>query len=43
MEEIGLAIGTGKTFVYNVVKSLKEAGMLQRKGSRSDGKWIINI
>ena len=41
MEEIGKAIGIGRTSVYKIVKSLKEIGILEHKGRKSDGKWVV--
>lgn len=41
MEQIGEAIGIGRTSVYKVVKSLKEIGVLEHKGRKRDGEWVI--
>ena len=41
MEQIGEIIGIGRTSVYKVVKSLKEIGVLEHKGRKKDGKWIV--
>ncbi len=41
MEQIGKAIGIGRTSVYKIVKSLKEIGVLEHKGRKSDGKWVV--
>ena len=41
MEQIGKAIGIGRTSVYKIVKSLKEIGILEHKGRKSDGKWVV--
>lgn len=41
MEQIGKAIGIGRTSVYKIVKSLKEIGILEHKGRKSDGEWVV--
>ena len=41
MEQIGKAIGIGRTSVYKIVKSLKDIGVLEYKGRKSDGKWVV--
>lgn len=41
MEQIGKAIGIGRTSVYKIVKSLKEMGILEHKGRKSDGEWVV--
>ncbi|WP_374685200.1 helix-turn-helix domain-containing protein [uncultured Prevotella sp.] len=41
IEQIGKAIGIGRTSVYKIVKSLKEIGVLEHKGRKSDGKWVV--
>lgn len=43
MEQIGEAIGVGRTSVYKNVKSLKEYGILERKGRKSDGEWVVKM
>lgn len=43
MEQIGETIGIGRTSVYKVVKSLKEIGVLEHKGRKRDGEWVIKI
>lgn len=43
MEQIGEAIGVGRTSVYKIVKSLKEYGILERKGRKSDGEWVVKM
>lgn len=43
MEQIGGAIGIGRTSVYKIVKSLREIGLLERKGRKSDGEWVVKI
>ncbi len=43
MEQIGEAIGIGRTSVYRIVKSLKEIGILEHKGRKSDGEWVIKM
>lgn len=43
MEQIGENIGIGRTSVYKIVKSLKKIGMLEHKGRKSDGEWIVKI
>ena len=42
MEQIGETIGIGRTSVYKIVKSLKEIGILEHKGRKSDGMWVVN-
>lgn len=42
MEQIGEIVGIGRTSVYKIVKSLKEIGVLEHKGRRRDGQWIVN-
>ena len=42
MEQIGAAIGVGRTSVYKIVKCLKEVGILERKGRKRDGEWVVN-
>lgn len=41
MEEIGEIIGLGRTSVYKVVKNLKDMGILEHRGRKSDGEWAI--
>ncbi|WP_374227892.1 helix-turn-helix domain-containing protein [Prevotella sp.] len=41
IEQIGKAIGIGRTSVYKIVKSLKEIGVIEHKGRKSEGKWIV--
>ena len=41
MEQIGKTIGIGRTSVYKIVKSLKEIGILEHKGRKSDGEWVV--
>lgn len=41
MEQIGKAIGIGRTSIYKIVKSLKDIGVLEHKGRKSDGKWVV--
>ncbi len=43
MEQIGVAIGIGRTSVYKIVKSLKELGVLEHKGRKSDGEWTVKM
>ena len=43
MEQIGMAIGIGRTSVYKIVKSLKELGVLEHKGRKSDGEWTVKM
>ena len=43
MEQIGAAIGIGRTSVYKIVKSLKELGVLEHKGRKSDGEWTVKM
>ena len=43
MEQIGENIGIGRNSVYKIVKSLKKIGMLEHKGRKSDGEWIVKI
>jgi ATP-dependent DNA helicase RecG len=42
MEQIGEAVGIGRTSAYNIIKSLKKDGVLERKG-RKGGEWVVNI
>lgn len=41
MEQIAEAIGIGRTSVYKVAKSLKDVGILEHRGRKSDGKWVV--
>ena len=43
MEQIGEEIGIGRTSVYKIVKSLKEIGVLEHKGRKSDGEWVLKL
>lgn len=43
LEQIGEAIGIGRTSVYKVVKSLREIGVLERKGRKRDGEWVLKL
>lgn len=43
MEQIGEYMSIGRTSVYKIVKSLKEKGILEHKGRRSDGQWSVNM
>lgn len=42
MEELGLKFSVGRSSIYKNIKTLKEQGILTRKGRKNDGKWIIN-
>ena len=41
MDEISAKIGLGRTSVYNQIKALREAGVLNRVGRKKDGRWVI--
>ena len=41
MEQIGKTVGIGRTSVYKIVKSLKEIWILEHKGRKSDGEWVV--
>ena len=41
MEQIGEEIGLGRTSVYKIVKNLKEMGILEHKGRKNDGVWVV--
>ena len=43
MDEIGSKIGIGRTKTYQNIKVLREKGLLDRKGRKSDGEWVITI
>lgn len=43
MEKIGETIGIGRTSVYKIVKSLKGMGILEHRGRKSDGEWVISV
>ena len=43
MEQIGETVGIGRTSVYKIVKSLKEIGIMEHKGRKSDGVWVVNV
>ena len=43
MEKIGETIGIGRTSVYKIVKSLKRMGILEHRGRKSDGEWVISV
>lgn len=42
MDQIGKELGIGRTSVYKVVRSLRDLGILEHVGRRSDGKWVVN-
>lgn len=41
MEELSIMLGIGRSAIYQSIKSLKENGLLSRKGRKRDGKWIV--
>lgn len=43
MDEIGSKIGIGRTKTYQNIKVLREKGLLNRKGRKSDGEWVIIV
>ncbi len=43
MKQIGDSIGIGRTSVYKAVKTLKELGVLERRGRKKDGEWIVKM
>ena len=43
MEQIGKELGIGRTYVYKIVRSLRELGLLEHVGRKSDGKWVVKI
>ena len=40
--ELAISIGISSRAVEKIIESLKEAGLLERKGSRKTGYWLIN-
>lgn len=42
LAEISRVMGISRTKVYMQVRQLKEKGILQRVGRRSDGYWVVN-
>ena len=42
MEQIGAKLSIGRTSVYNEIKKLKEMGIVERKGRKRDGEWVVN-
>ena len=43
MGQIGEELGIGRTSVYKIVKSLKDIGILEHKGRKKDGAWIVKL
>ncbi len=43
MEQIGMELGIGRTSVYKIVKGLKDMGILEHKGRKNDGAWLVKI
>ena len=40
--ELAISIGISSRAIEKIIESLKEAGLLERKGSRKNGYWVIN-
>ena len=43
MEQIGETMGVGRTSVYKMVKTLKDLGILEHRGRRSSGEWVVTL
>ena len=42
ISELSEKIGIGTTAIENNIKKLKDKGLLERVGSRKEGKWKVN-
>lgn len=42
VSEISKKIGTGTTTITKRIRRLKEQGIIERSGSKKDGRWLVN-
>ena len=43
VNEISRQVGLGMTTITKRIRQLKEKGLIERKGSKKKGYWIVNI
>lgn len=42
VSEISKRIGVGTTTITKRIRRLREQGMIERAGSKKDGRWMVN-